>query len=201
MKQEQSTREKICQVSYELFMEKTFEKTTMREIAEELGINLSLVNYHFPRKQEILFEIFGKIIDEAQAEARELAGDNQILAIYISFYKFFPDLINKKYHNMFYSLISRVSKDNIDIYGKFLPLNNGIIRFLNLPLTEVELNLRNVYIFAGFKELIRVYMTGDLKVGEKEIIDMLFENMCRLLGIADYIIEDTIQKGAPYLSA
>jgi hypothetical protein len=44
-------------------------------------------------------------------------------------------------------------------------------------------------------------MTGDLKVGEKEIIDMLFENMCRLLGIADYIIEDTIQKGAPYLSA
>ena len=116
MKQEQSTREKICQVSYELFMKKTFEKTTMREIAEELGINLSLVNYHFPRKQEILFEIFGKIIDEAQAEARELAGDNQILAIYISFYKFFPDLINKKYHNMFYSLISRVSKDNIDIY-------------------------------------------------------------------------------------
>ncbi|WKY44702.1 TetR/AcrR family transcriptional regulator [Eubacteriaceae bacterium ES2] len=200
MKEELSTREKICQVSYELFMEKTFDKTTMREIADRLGINLSLVNYHFPRKQEILFEIFGKMIGKAQQDAREIAKDNEILMVYLSFFYFFPDLLNRKYHNMVSSLVSRVSKDNVDIYGKFLPLNNKVVRFLNLPLTDEELNLRNVYIFAGFKELIKVYLTGEIKVTEKEFIDMLFENMGRLLGIADYIIEDTKQKGAPYIS-
>ncbi|MDK2937808.1 MAG: hypothetical protein PWP62_2816 [Eubacteriaceae bacterium] len=200
MKQELSTREKICQVSYELFMEKTFDKTTMREIADRLGINLSLVNYHFPRKQEILFAIFGKMIEEAQQEAREVAKDNEILMVYLSFFYFFPNLISRKYHNMLSSWVGRVSKENIDIYGKFLPLNDKIVKFLNLPLTEEELRLRNVYIFAGFKELIKLYLIGEIKVSEKEFIDMLFENMGRLLGIADYIVEDTKVKGAPYIN-
>jgi hypothetical protein len=101
---------------------------------------------------------------------------------------------------MLSSWVGRVSKENIDIYGKFLPLNDKIVKFLNLPLTEEELRLRNVYIFAGFKELIKLYLIGEIKVSEKEFIDMLFENMGRLLGIADYIVEDTKVKGAPYIN-
>lgn len=200
MKQEKSTREKISEVSYALFMENSFEKTTMKEIADHLGINLSLVNYHFPRKQEILYEIFGKMIEEAQDEARATAENNEILALYLSFYKFFPDLIHKKYHNMFHSLIDRTGKDKMDTYTRFFPLNSKIVKFLNLPISEEELILRNVYIFSGYKELIRSYLTGEIKLSESDLIDLLFENMGRLMGISDYIIEDTKLKGRAYLN-
>ena len=57
---EQSTEEKIITAARKLFTQKGFSATRTRDIAEEAGINLALLNYYFRSKQN-LFQI---IIEE-----------------------------------------------------------------------------------------------------------------------------------------
>ncbi len=67
------TREKILDVALELFTEQGYDKTSLRDIAERLGITKAALYYYFERKEDILLElhlklhaIFSKIIDELE---------------------------------------------------------------------------------------------------------------------------------------
>ena len=75
-----STEEKILISASKVFTEKGFSGTRTRDIAEEAGINLALLNYYF-RSKEKLFEqvmkvkivlLFGKIIPIITSEKTNL---------------------------------------------------------------------------------------------------------------------------------
>ncbi len=50
-------RERILDVALELFMEDGYEKTSLRDIAERLGVTKAAIYYHFERKEDILLEL------------------------------------------------------------------------------------------------------------------------------------------------
>lgn len=52
-----ATRERILDVALTLFNEQGYEKTSLREIAEQLGITKAALYYHFERKDDILLEL------------------------------------------------------------------------------------------------------------------------------------------------
>jgi AcrR family transcriptional regulator len=52
-----STRERILDVSLDLFTDQGFDGTSMREIAERLGITKPAIYYHFGSKEEILMAL------------------------------------------------------------------------------------------------------------------------------------------------
>jgi len=52
-----STRERILDVALELFSERGYDKTSLREIADRLGITKAALYYHFDRKEDILLEL------------------------------------------------------------------------------------------------------------------------------------------------
>ncbi len=56
MKKEKSTEEKIIEVAKKVFTKKGYAATRTRDIAEEAGLNLALLNYYF-RSKENLFRI------------------------------------------------------------------------------------------------------------------------------------------------
>ncbi|MFC5181192.1 TetR/AcrR family transcriptional regulator [Actinomadura harenae] len=61
------TREQIRRVALELFAEQGYEKTSLREIAERLGVTKAALYYHFKTKEDIiasLFEEVGERMDE-----------------------------------------------------------------------------------------------------------------------------------------
>jgi AcrR family transcriptional regulator len=49
-----NTREQIRAVALELFAERGYDKTSLREIAERLGVTKAAVYYHYRTKEEIL---------------------------------------------------------------------------------------------------------------------------------------------------
>jgi AcrR family transcriptional regulator len=51
------TPERILDVALELFNEQGYEKTSLREIAERLGVTKAALYYHFERKEDILLEL------------------------------------------------------------------------------------------------------------------------------------------------
>ncbi|MFI6576956.1 TetR/AcrR family transcriptional regulator [Nocardiopsis sp. NPDC050513] len=51
---EGDTRAEIREAALELFAEKGFEKTSLREIADRLGVTKAALYYHFPSKDDLL---------------------------------------------------------------------------------------------------------------------------------------------------
>lgn len=67
------TRERIQVVALELFAERGYERTSLREIAERLQVTKAALYYHFKTKDEILRSVF----EDASAEVDELIAWGQ----------------------------------------------------------------------------------------------------------------------------
>jgi AcrR family transcriptional regulator len=52
-----ATREAILDVALELFTEQGYDKTSLREIADRLGVTKAALYYHFEKKEDILLEL------------------------------------------------------------------------------------------------------------------------------------------------
>jgi AcrR family transcriptional regulator len=73
-----STEEKIKQAAKKLFTQKGFAETKTREIAEESGINLALLNYYFRSKQGLYNIIMKENMASFKQGLAELFGDTQL---------------------------------------------------------------------------------------------------------------------------
>jgi|GEM_PF-238534 len=60
---ERSTRDRILDVALDLFIEKGFDKTSLREIAERLGFSKAALYYHFASKDDILMALHLRLHD------------------------------------------------------------------------------------------------------------------------------------------
>ncbi|MEV0281836.1 TetR/AcrR family transcriptional regulator [Streptomyces sp. NPDC050610] len=68
------THQRIQDVALELFAEQGYEKTSLREIAEKLGVTKAALYYHFKTKEDIfvsIFEDLGRPLDELIAWAQD----------------------------------------------------------------------------------------------------------------------------------
>ncbi|MCK5171137.1 MAG: TetR/AcrR family transcriptional regulator [Bacteroidales bacterium] len=66
------TQEKIIKSATELFLEKGYDRTSVRDIASKANINVSLMNYYF-RSKEILFEtIINLLIGKASGSLKDI---------------------------------------------------------------------------------------------------------------------------------
>ncbi|HEY7489329.1 MAG TPA: helix-turn-helix domain-containing protein [Streptosporangiaceae bacterium] len=62
--QRSDTREKIQQLALELFSEQGYDQTSLREIAERLGVTKAALYYHFKSKEDIVASLFQDVNDE-----------------------------------------------------------------------------------------------------------------------------------------
>ena len=79
----QDTRRRILAGAGELFAERGFRATTMRDIAERAGVNLAAAHYHFGSKQALYLEVVRALFDQIEARLaargvnpREAAGSH-----------------------------------------------------------------------------------------------------------------------------
>jgi len=98
---EASTEEKIKEAARKLFTQKGFAATRTRDIAEEAGINLALLNYYFRSKQKlfdlIMEENFRQFLGGVSANFTDktLTMEEKVSKVvngYIDFLTEFPDL-------------------------------------------------------------------------------------------------------------
>ncbi len=113
-----STEEKIKEAARKVFMQKGYSATRTRDIAEEAGINLALLNYYFRSKEKLFHEVmqeklqqfFGillKIINDSSTKLEtkidlivsnyiEVLSENPELPLFVlSEMKGHPDTIKK----------------------------------------------------------------------------------------------------------
>lgn len=114
--EELSTEDKILLAASKVFTEKGFSGTRTRDIAEEAGINLALLNYYF-RTKEKLFEqvmkvkivlLFGQIIPIVTNEKTTLEEKIDLASV-----KYF-DILSKN-PNLPIFILSEIQKKTSDI--------------------------------------------------------------------------------------
>jgi AcrR family transcriptional regulator len=85
------TRERILDVALELFTEQGYDKTSLRDISERLGITKAALYYYFERKEEILLELHLRMHQVGTAALDEIEsvpdGPQRVAA--------WPSLINR----------------------------------------------------------------------------------------------------------
>ena len=80
-----NTKEKIFDVSLDLFSKKGYDSVSLREIADEVGIKKSSIYSHYPSKEAILIDIFEYFTDFFKynelinSKDLLLTADNEIL--------------------------------------------------------------------------------------------------------------------------
>jgi AcrR family transcriptional regulator len=72
-----NTRERILNVSLELFSDQGYDKTSLRQIAERLGITKAAIYYHFASKGDILMALHMRL-HEYGREALRALGDESV---------------------------------------------------------------------------------------------------------------------------
>ncbi|MEU4287936.1 helix-turn-helix domain-containing protein [Kribbella sp. NPDC026596] len=84
------TKAAIHRAALELFSTQGYEKTSLREIAEQVGITKASLYYHYSSKQELLRAIVGTFLDDMQrvlALSDELAwspeAERELLGAYV----------------------------------------------------------------------------------------------------------------------
>jgi AcrR family transcriptional regulator len=63
----QTARARIQDVALDLFIEEGYDKTSLREIAERLGVTKAALYYHFPTKQDILSSMIDDRVERLKA--------------------------------------------------------------------------------------------------------------------------------------
>jgi len=83
------TRSRIQAVALELFTEQGYDKTSLREIAERLGVTKAALYYHFKSKEEIVESFSGdqaarieKLMSWAQGQPHTLEARKEFLRLY-----------------------------------------------------------------------------------------------------------------------
>ncbi len=57
-----NTRQRIQDIALELFAERGYEKTSLREIAEQLGVTKAALYYHFRTKEDLVTSLFEDLV-------------------------------------------------------------------------------------------------------------------------------------------
>jgi AcrR family transcriptional regulator len=65
-KKSEETKQKILNAALELFREKGFEQTTMRDIAEKAGVALGAAYYYFDSKEKLVLAYYQSALNEIQ---------------------------------------------------------------------------------------------------------------------------------------
>jgi AcrR family transcriptional regulator len=70
-----STRERILEIALDLFIEKGYDNTSLRDIAEALGYTKAAIYYHFPSKNDIFMALHLQLHELFSERLRLLATD------------------------------------------------------------------------------------------------------------------------------
>lgn len=111
------TRDKILEAAKELFEEKGFDSTGVREIAAKASVNVALINYHFGSKEELLADLIEEMatathiklsdINKSTADPEEKL--HQTVTLMVD--KIFS---NKKYYQMLHRELSTIQRPEVN---------------------------------------------------------------------------------------
>lgn len=98
MSQGDHRREQIFEAGARLFAEKGYGRTSLEEVAAELGVTRPALYYYYRSKEELLYEITSFVMDQVMTDLREVAASpapaleklRELIGRYVRFFASHP---------------------------------------------------------------------------------------------------------------
>ena len=127
-------RKQIRKIATKLFVEKGFENTTTRDIANAAGINKAALYYYFDSKEELLYQILDDTVRIGLERIREIEGSKislkekltAVTDMYTRYYAFDTDMMKLLVHDQkslrpeHKEKLDRLQKDYVKVFVKIL---------------------------------------------------------------------------------
>src|SRR5215469_16170256 len=153
------TRARIQQVALELFAEQGYERTSLREIAERLGVTKAALYYHFKSKEDIVrsftedhFARLDAVIDWARQQPPGPETTRGILERYVAILVEGSDVFRFLERNQ---AVLRTQDDGKHRFGQFRPRLNVLVELITGPGAPTPARVRaSVALFASSASLM-----------------------------------------------
>lgn len=147
-----NTRDKIVSAAIDLYSSKGFAETSLREIANEVGIKVSSIYNHFPSKDAILDVIF----DEYSTWIRETSPQNEDIdtlidkanfengvtadSLYSAMFFTFPETHSTRYTKMLKILhYEAINNEKINAFMEYETIESSVVFMRNMFNRLIEL--------------------------------------------------------------
>lgn len=173
MRKFNATQQLIIDSAKDVYKKIGYRGSTFQMIVDKSGVSRSLINYYFPKKQDVLVAFLGSYLDNIVDTVSERYPDDSILVYMLSIALYNKNMLKdesaRKFNN---DVIYRTDKD-AGPYLNYDALFKDIVKEYNIDITEKDLYLKEIAIFGAMTEISINYVKGR--------IDMTFEKMCETI--------------------
>ncbi|KPU44400.1 DNA-binding transcriptional repressor AcrR [Oxobacter pfennigii] len=175
---ENDTKQKILKLSKILFYENGYSNTTIKQIADEVGISSSVLFHHFENKRDILIHVINEYDDRRREIANLFGSDLSFFDRIVLNSKMYlvPSANDKKLARLHVDEFNENLATNIGPSNQYkkslLSCNIDINKCSDKSLDYDELMKYRLFYYRGaLKETMENFVNGNLEFNEKSIDD------------------------------
>ncbi len=197
-----SLKENILKSARELFLDKGYEKTSMRDIAKKAKVSLGSVVYHYNSKDNLMYEVSEGLLKEL----RESEYDEKILVSSSLERLFLYQLLlqvgfnqNPKIERFFNQLLAR-SEIKVAPYSYTVKIYRDVLKEFSIDASEDDI-FKYMQI-AKFVEIgfTRMKLSRDITISYLDSIYLIIESSILPLGISKETLIDAYNAALGKLS-
>ncbi|UPA29700.1 TetR/AcrR family transcriptional regulator [Terrisporobacter glycolicus] len=178
----------ILKISTGLFLNQGYDKTTIRQIAEQCGIGRGHLYYYFRKKEDILIHIFKQILNKIYDDVIESSDDKtEVLLSYatIQCVYTYTLVLNEKLFRIY------LQGSNIEIVRRaaqniLIDLCKKKAEDMNYDIKEKDICFSVTIGYAGECELLKRYYHGEEDFDIDSIVRSITSTRLLLLNIIDH---------------
>ncbi|ABR48244.1 transcriptional regulator, TetR family [Alkaliphilus metalliredigens QYMF] len=187
------TKERIYITAKEMFYNKGYKKTTMKDIADELDISLGNLTYHFKTKDTIVINIFADYLDNIYEFIWDKV-DSSADAYYKHFFVtivFYKVILTNPNNKRFFGEIMKTKSFYKLLSDRISNIYQGFIQDYHLRVSPSQYKGILLADFGARREVMLSYLEGTIKMPIEDLAILIFSNTSKLLGIHEKIIFKT----------
>lgn len=193
---EDHIEKRIIETAKQLFVENGFDKTSMSDIATQVGINRPTLHYYFRTKEKLFQAVFGDIISKILPHVQSIFNQNipffnrleQVVNIYLNVFfdnPMVPRFIINEMHRDLPHLVSSMRELSLDNYiveiGKVIDseMNQGNIR--RIPMQILFLTLYSQLVFPFLTKKLTLWLFSESEEDFKAFLATWKDNLMMLM--------------------
>jgi len=166
-----STKEKILSAALDLFNEQGVESITVRHIAKHIGMSHGNLCYHFPRKEDIIFALYERVVAGMSAQIALWQPDKINLSMVLSaMYASFALQYEYKFLMIDFVNIMRRLPQIREHFRLIFELRKQQFRSVLSVLRDAGILLKTIPDTQYERLILHSYLMGDFWMSEAEIL-------------------------------
>lgn len=182
----EDTKERIIQAADRLFWSSNYQDVTMRDIADECGLSLGNITYHFPKKSQLVAAVYRRVLQRHLEELPALAADEKIhpaSAIMAAEFRFMLWALETPARTKsFLAMLATSETCNVFIDNGSMLFEEYQV-FPDVP--RIDIVMANRVMFGGLRETLGFYLDRKQEYELDSLIRYPFKARLDLMGVFD----------------